>query len=426
MEPRLIEKFLSFEKNNGLFDGGNYEYVLWHIVRFRIYSSLFQKIERTTEAHPKRGINQKVFGILKSVILITRYPFFLRQKDVIIFSHPRRILNDEGYYECKYTEHLSGSNSYVFESPFQEKHFRPSQSQNLYYLDIILNIARLVSFFAPLIGILSKNSEELDHLEDLIIKEFGCSIPNFRRTIIQALAKHRTISVFAKIILRRIKPRKVIMTVSYSDVHLPFVEQCRKLGINVIEVQHGIMGPEHVAYNFLDYRKFNWFPNEVWVWNEFWAENTRLPLRKDCIKVRPLKFLEKYKKRFFREEGPIRQIIVISQGPFSKGLVDLGLELSKRIDRSRYCLSFKPHPSEMETVNFERLEENNIRILRGNNIYADFAEADYLIGVNSTALFEGLEFGLKVFVDKKYGYHLFEGMKGVCFFENESDIFENL
>ena len=107
MSNVLVNRFLKFENENHLFDlkiGGVF---VWPIIRFRIFSYLFQQYNQTQINHPKKSL----FKTLEIIVVnffgfILNSPFFRGNKDTIIFSHPRRVLNNQGYYVCKYTEHL--------------------------------------------------------------------------------------------------------------------------------------------------------------------------------------------------------------------------------------------------------------------------------------------------------------------------------
>jgi hypothetical protein len=429
MDNNFTDKFLQFEEKNNLFELKILGVLFWPIIRFRVYMLLYQNINKTQINHPKKRTDQSLILILKSIyVILKKSPFFLKHKNTIIFNHPRKILSEKGFYECKYTEYLTNSDSYVFEAPFQDKHFGPTLTPNLYYLDLILTIGRCNSILSKFRYIKKEDRREISSLQQIIYKEFKVTIPNLRKLIIQLLFKHKSILFIANFVLKRIRPNQVIMAVAYSDINLPFAEQSKKMGIKVIEQQHGIMGKGHIAYNFLKKQDFNWFPDEIWVWNGFWAKNSRFPISEDCIKIKSFPFLDKFKKSQIVKGNDLKQIIIISQGPYSDILIDLALKLNNNINRKKYRIVFKPHPSELETnsKNIKLLLEQDISVLKDNNIYSIFNCSYCQIGVNSTALFEGIEFGLKTFIYKPYGWELFNKIDSVKFFDNELDIINNL
>ena len=420
-KKKLVEQFLDFEEKLNLFEDSKTE-VIWPIVRIKLYGAIHAKYNNYTEAHPKSRMTTTVINIIKSLWLaIIKAPIFLSHKDTIIFNHSRRIENAKGYYECKYTEHLVNINSYVFEAPFYNRHLPPENLQNLIYLDLLLNISRFYSLIKSKYLFNTRSARATTYLTKQIQKEFNIVInPLF---INLAVNKYSALLFFANIILRKIKPSKIFMAVAYSDINLPFVVSARSQGIKVIEIQHGIMGMDHVAYNFKVKRNFYWFPDEVWVWNDFWREHSRFPIHESKIIIKGFPFLDRFKKS--RKSTVCRKnIICISQGPYTSELVGLCLSLNKLIDNTKFQILYRPHPSELAAgkAAFTSLTKEGIGISTTSNIYEEFSRSDIQIGVNSTALFEGIEFGLTTFILKLNGWEVFEKNRHVFCIENAKEI----
>lgn len=429
MNDRLIDKFIQFEENLNLFELQINGISFWPIIRFRVYSLIYQQVNNTQINHPKKSVFKSIILIIKSSFqALINSPFFLKKKSTIILNHPRKIINEYGFYECKYTEHLTNHDAYVFEAPFQDRHLRPTKTKNLYYLDTILYMGRIGSMLGLLRQLKNKDDNTLHDLKKSILEEFNIEILNLHSLALKLTFKHLTISYLASLILKRIKPMQIITTIAYSDINMPFIEQAKKMGIKTIEVQHGIMGKEHVAYNFLRKQNFNWYPDEIWVWNEFWATNSRFPISNEKIKIKGFPFLEKFISVKNKYHLTQKQILIISQGPFSNKLIDLALKLNAKIDNAIYNIAFKPHPSEIEADKnkFIKLSNSGIKIISETNIYKTFDESYAQVGVNSTALFEGIEFGLKTFIYKTKGWEIFENVDSVVFIKDEIEILKNL
>lgn len=426
MPKSLIEKFLDFEEKNDLFSIELNNIAIWPILRFSIFTIINQKVKKFEINHPKRNTLSTIALIIRNLPQsIIKSPFFLQQKDSIIFNHPRKILNEEGFYECKYTEHLSGEKSYIFEVPFQGKHFSPSSSAtNLIYLDLLLDLSRIYSLFQTRS---KKNDKTFHFLISEIEKEFNISLPAGKLLAKRLFYKHKALLYLSKIILVRIKPKKIFVTVAYSDINLPFVQQAKKLGIKVIEQQHGIMGDSHIAYNFSSRKQFDWYPDEIWVWNRHWAKNSRFPISSENIIIKKFRYLEKFKSSYSSHEVK-KTILFISQGPFATKLMLLAIELAKEINSESYNIIFKLHPSEylQEKDKFKKLNDYNIQISTDNNIYKVFSQAYCQIGVNSTALFEGMEFGLKTFIYKIEGWEVFKNVEDVYLVNGAKEIANTL
>ena len=430
MSKELVQKFIKFEETNSLFDLKYCGVWVWPVIRFRIYSHIYQVVNGTQVNHPKISGKAVVTSILRNgLISLKRGPFFLKPKDTIIINHKRKVINEDGYYECKYTEYLNTSNAYVLEAPFEEEHLMPSlNTKNVVFLDFILNISRLSAAVASKISPSTKNEDILIFLKELLEKEFDVKIDNFRKQVLLAVYKHKSLGFFWHRILNKIRPKHAFVAVAYSDVNLPFIEEAKKFGTKVCEIQHGIMGDTHIAYNFHTKKSHPWFPDEIWVWNKYWAENSHFPIEDEKIRIKGFPFLNRYKDSFTKDDGKRKMLLFISQGPYSKTILEVAMELNKVIDSEKYYIGFKPHPSEVKSRSdvFCTLEKMGIEILKDSNIYENFKNAYCQFGINSTALFEGLEFGLKTFVIRSEGSEVMEGVQGVIFVDQTTDVLNNL
>jgi len=429
-KDNCLDKFLITEENNKLFKlqiKGNY---IWPIIRFNLYSLILQKSSKTQENHPKaNAVNTLITFFRNFIPSIARSTFWIkRKKKTVILNHKRKIKNTEGLFECKYTEFLMDDNTYVFEAPFNDKHFKPYETKNVYYLDIILNIARIYGIYGSKSQISKEDTDKLNWLKNIVESEFNINIEDFNAFVLKMLYKHKATSFFAKHLLKKVKPEKLIVAVAYSDANMPFVEQAKKMGVKVIEIQHGIMGVNHVAYNFLKKDELTWFPDEIWVWSNYWKKSSRFPISEDRILVKGFPFLDRYKNNIRIKETDKKQFLIISQGPYSDELVGFASDLNRKLDQRKYQVIFKPHPSELATgrKKFERLTNENIIVSEKSNIYELQATAAYQIGVSSTALFEGLEFGLKTFILDIGRVNVWKGVEDIMIVNNEEDILNQL
>ncbi len=96
-----------------------------------------------------------------------------------------------------------------------------------------------------------------------------------------------------------------------------------------------------------------------------------------------------------------KQILFISQKTIGSKLSKFAVELSQ-IKNLGYRIIYKLHPFEVSSwkEDFPWLVQSNIDIVdhQGVNLYQLFAESEVLVGVYSTAIFEGLSFNLKTFL----------------------------
>jgi UDP-N-acetylglucosamine 2-epimerase len=123
-----------------------------------------------------------------------------------------------------------------------------------------------------------------------------------------------------------------------------------------------------------------------------------LPINYGNIKIKPFKFLEINKKRYSNIKK-LNQIIILSQGNIGNKLAQLVLnkfELFKNLK-----IIYKIHPGEYDRYKkYTALNKlinihNNIEIIENMDLHKLLAMSKYQLGVNSTAILEGIEFGCR-------------------------------
>ena len=78
-------------------------------------------------------------------------------------------------------------------------------------------------------------------------------------------------------ILNKIQPKLILEVVSYSLNRMVLNRLAFERSIPVVELQHGTMGREHIAYNYKEKKQLPELPDYYWIFGQFWKKNTRLP-----------------------------------------------------------------------------------------------------------------------------------------------------
>lgn len=440
----LVEEFINFEANNNLFDISINGVKYWHLIRFSVFNNLIQKKYNLGVAH--RGPKSKIFklikfflGIFKNRSLIKRNPlFFNRKKDLLIFNHSRRVFND-GFYEELYTEPLSlrtKLSHITIENPHQSTHhFRPIKNDSILYLDIIKLLISFKTKLSSLFKIQIRDDSILT-IQQLIEDKFEIKfdVKEFYKLINKNIVVFKQYEKVYSKILDRIKPKIILQVVSYSTHLMALNVVAKKHGIPVIEMQHGTMGKYHIAYNF-NVRNLDTFPDYVFVFGEYWKKSTRLPLNSDYIMVTGWPFFEnnhkKYKKNTIHND--FETILFISQGDIGHELSQIAAGLQAKIDQKKYKIIYKLHPGEYYNwkVEYPWLVDSNIQVVDNNksNIHHFLANANYQVGVASTAIFEGLVYKLKTMIVELNGLEYMEDLiiNGTAkVVKNSDEIIDNL
>ena len=346
------------------------------------------------------------------------------QVDILIYNHPRRIRNEKGYFECCYTTDILKhyKNSFVLEEPALFRHKQPIEERNIMYVDrskIISNVyyyyiknfqrkkySKLKTKIKEEIHV---PLEEIKKAEDIDIQENEIVDLLLKRALICKKKKQ-----FYKKIIEKIRPKAIIEVVSYAMDCMILNELGKEYGIPTIEMQHGIMGDRHIAYNYGKAKNIKQFPTYEFVFSDYWKENTPLPISSDMVKAVGYPHFEHYLKNHEKVKTEKRGICFISEGTTGKELSHFALELSHRLDLEEWHLFYKLHPGEYANwkESYPWLVGADIDVIGegDKSLYEIFSLCEAQIGIDSTALFEGMGFGLNTLIYKGFGSEFYEAL----------------
>ena len=418
----VIDEFQQFEEKYGYLvdeiDGFRY----WAYIRF----SLYMQIEDVLNNQGRPSVNnyrpsiKEVFSIIKNLTI--KNPLLYKQhKQILFFTHARRSLVGEKY-ECIYTDRIRDEfpeNSISGEFIFGTRHLEPAYTKNLLKLDVIdVWPAVVLKIFngyfkkrdAALISQFNKIGEDIS---SKIYEVFSVNIA--ATTITQMIIKryywHRMKKRFLTRLIVNISPSVIVEVVGYETNKLIINEIANDLGIPTIELQHGVIGRGHLAYNYKVKRNYPFLPRYIFMFAQYWKDECNFPIDDKNKIITGFPYMESQIKRYPILEKKINDpivILVLSQPEFSKKLKGFITDAIKLAAEKGLKVKFiyKLHPSEYRLSNktwscFE--EYDNVSIVNNTAIplYTLFAQADIQVGVTSTAVFEGLAYKLKTFI-----YHI--------------------
>ena len=424
-----ITAFLDIEKKYKLYEDTIEGIHYWNYSRFGIWHNyiLKQNLELGTaqNQYQRSGIDK--FKNYAELFWNSASLGFgkITQKDVCIINHPRKILID-GKYECVYTDKLAQklSNCITLERPYQMQHLKPQLLENTQYLDI-LSVEKMVYYKWFTLACKNKYKSMLQVIERKIevpLKEIQerykiqLDIGYIVRYIAEQIVFYKASIKTVKKIVKNVKPKVLLEVVSYSLDCMMFTEVCKKTDIPVIELQHGIL-TNHMAYNLNTDKKVEQIPDKILLFSDYWKKHMCWPGPKENMisvgypyferQVKATKIIEEFKDK--------KNIIFISQGTIGKKLSKLARELAEKMDGEKYRILYKLHPGEYAIwqEQYPELKHNNIVILYDNKyaLYDCFASSTAQVGVYSTALYEGLGFGLSTYI---YEMDIAKNMRDLC------------
>lgn len=403
----VTERFFKMENDLKLFDqqieGINY----WEIIRFSIHRELLQQLGLvdTKSSSKKFTFYEKIKLFLNSFkSYIFRNPFLSPKNKIVFFGLNRRVLNQDGIYEEIYTDfildELNISDYTVLEEYLYGKHLTPVRTQNLFYLDIMAPLNKIMNILKV---IKEPECNEVANVISEINNIFNISMESTKYINIVKMfpISKRSFTGLFKVI----QPKKLFVVCSYGKEAA--ISAAKDLGIKTIELQHGTMSSEHLGYHFPGGKK-EYFPDEFWAFGEFWLKNTALPIKcKSTVFGYPYLEYQHHKLIPHKKEDII---LFISQWAIGDKLSQYALKLSQNISNKVY---YKLHPGEYSywKEKYPYLVDSNIVVIAGeSNLYELLLKSKVVIGVYSTALYEAIYFKCQVFILSVSGY---EAMKGL-------------
>ncbi len=399
-----IDEFLMMEKENDLNNKKYFEYSYWTYNRNTIYEEINSKINNLSG-----GVSSKatIKPVLKGVICALKHKKKLKKADILFLNGNQRVLQDDIYVSV-YMEELINyykENAIVFEGMFEGHHFEPNCTPNLYYTDRVDMFSEVFARFNYLFRKHSKVYKELRNnakaISVLVESKWGVDIKEaltkmFVRGYFQFCYWNK---IFDRI-LKQVNPKIIIEIDSYCAIrNMVINELAKKRNIITVELQHGTMGSSHIGYNYLN-TYIAPFPQKIFLWSQYWKDTTRIPLNKENVVITGFPYFENSVKKYNIVPWKERNIILfISQITIGKELSDFAIRLNELLKKQhKYKIYYKLHPQECENweILYPKLRESGIVVLSDRkSIYEYFAKSAIQIGVYSTAILEGVAFGLQ-------------------------------
>lgn len=412
----------------------------WQLIRMYLYYEITRKTNVFESAQQSSlSLFDKInsfLPFLKNSILSN--PLSGKENvEVLIFDHPRKVIFEDEYqdiysYFLKDTLNKYGKSFETIESPYLNQHFRNKSNikeNNVKFNDRIL----LGSFIHK-----TRNRGKLPFTEDekqLIntVKEeietaFEIEIDLFRIMEDHILNFQYDYKKYIELLQRK-NPKVVFLVVAYENKAL--VAACKKMNIEIIELQHGTISPYHLGYSYPENtRKFygeikeiEYFPDKILSFGDYWKNACPFPIDSENIISMGFPYFEENSKTYMKiaedknseeennQKTEDKQILFISQGVIGKYLSELAYETALSInennDSQNFRFIYKLHPGEYGTwkENYNYLtksvnEFNNFTVIDKSEppLYELFAKSHYQIGAFSTAIYEGLAFNCKTFI----------------------------
>lgn len=394
----LSNLFFHLEEKYKLIDLKIDDVLVWQCIRYKLFILIATKIFNLGPAHERQSSLAR--KIITSIMNGVRSPsIFEEPHDIVIFPHTRTSLVDGKYIDI-YTYYLEqdliskDKDFCVLQRAGNDKKaYNTPVGENSKYLDDIIILSRLLKIFIrpkmsqinEITYLLSNEIKKLFNIDIDLKRLFKNTIKDFKASYI----------LYAKL-FKKIRPKQIYIVVSYEYPSL--VKAAKDFGVEVIELQHGAISKYHLGYSYGLVRSIDYFPDKFLAWNEFWKNINALPLAKEDISIYPFKYQINTIRNYKYINQIKNQVVVISQGTITDQLAKIILDNFDFFKDKN--IKYKLHPGEYTSYKrsyhlTQLLKKENIELVKNNNIYDLFASSEYQVGAYSTAIFEGIEFGLK-------------------------------
>ena len=370
---QLVSKIITFEKKYNLFDFQFKNYSVWSYCRMYFYYSIATDLGVLDSSIS--GFKKDFKYILKILNIFNLKKLFER-KDIFVLEHPRSNKDGIDIYTEDIVNYLSKEKCSFFS--FSNNGI-VTKKNNVILLDIVKILSKIYSkVFFRVVTINDAFNSFLFEFQKIDYSKYKIQ---YKRYHLELKFQY----YFYYLLLKFKRAKKVILVVSYYN--MPLVFAAKNLGIEVIEMQHGVVSQYHLGYHY-PYYKTDFFPDKFYIFSDFWRDSAQYP--KCDIKTVGNSFLYTKKEKKEKEKNTI---LIVSQTTIAYKLKTLLLSNLKELDD--FKIYFKLHPNEFN--NYEKnykelLSYKNIRIITNQyTIHKLQNFCEYQIGIYSTAVYEGIE-----------------------------------
>ena len=398
----VASEFKSIELDHSLFEVQVDGVQIWERLRFDVFAQITRQNGRG-ESHTSvdRGWQAYARGaILFGKNLVYKNPYFANESDILYLGMRRRKEREDGYWWDIYCDpiHEACDYDYIhFEEPYLLEHKSPARTTNLRYLDLITVLGELQQLVSSEPTIPAADRATLKAAEEVIQTTFGAEI-DLVSMAREELHDRRTTLPLYRLLLDRVDPELVVVMASYGRE--TFIEACKTQEIPVVELQHGVIYDNHFGYSYPGPRTKETFPDYLLTFGEFWTKSADFPIPDSHVIPVGYPYLEQSANAYDGVEST-EQLLFISQGTIGEGLSKFAVAVDQHPQIS-HDVVYKLHPGEYDRWQSEYpwLAEADIDVIDSSEpaLYQLFAESTGQVGVYSTAIYEGLYFGLETYL----------------------------
>jgi len=406
----MIKRFLRFEQKYNL---GNYiinGFRPWFFVRFWFFNYWERKVKGVDEIVSLSRAdlakeNEACFSLENT------FDDFLEKfspAKIVFIPHPRRVKNAVDGFDSIYTDDLviEVKDCIILEPPMwsmlpiEFSHYIPNSKFPVQYTDYIekkindeikQNIHWNSSFYCEIVSFVEK-------IGQIFELEFNVSLDESIKALIIEKIMYPSIAYpYYERLFKKIKPQIVYETYT-PDSYCSFVINsiCKKMGVQIVELQHGIIDQENAIYYFFnkdDIERFSeYVPDKLFAFGKkMYSEG--IFYQKNQIYNVGFPYLERNINMITQKNKDVKKnkILFLSNGTIGKELFSIACSVADQLaNQSDMEVMFKLHPYESPS-RYDVGWRRNIKVVDPfDNLYELFSQSILQVGISSTAIYEGL------------------------------------
>jgi hypothetical protein len=383
--------------------------LVWPLVRHGVITSILNHNNKLDIAHSSGAVNKVV--LLKTLITsIVKTPFRIKKGCVIFFNSGITNIKTEsdGKYFNRVTDPFyfqfkKGKARMIESTAF--KVLRMPRVHNGVYpqftLSLLAKLKRKSARLRP--SEFTSLSDIVGHIEN----KLAARKINFSKSDVKTIVTDNALNyisgrqVYRSFVTSK-QPKIIFLEDASYGNNAPILLAAKDNNIKVIELQHGFVNNEHIAYNLGSgisgvSEIARYFPDYYFAYGQFWSNSINIPSTRLSIGNPFLtQSVSKFESVGHKSESE-RTILFLSSGVTIKETNDFLTVLAPVSDVKGYRIVFRPHPSEVKSVvdRYKPALDLGMSVSTNSALYADIASASIVIGELSTALFEALAFSNK-------------------------------
>lgn len=393
---------------------------LWNLLRIFLYSNYQKLSEQNTQKTLSKNNIKSFISIFKESFISLNLP-----ENVIVCgfssSESRKLYNNT-YYDIYLDPlyELLGDKLAVFEWPettgFRRKYDYPMYSRHHVPMHFPIWSKTFWDLLANKITGRKNFTLESEDILKEIIGFISTTATLDKTTLTKDIYDFITVFVsvknFLNGILKKIKPKAVLIRCAYGRFSMALSQTCRELKITPIELQHGLITAYHPAYRReTPTTNKDCIPEYLLTQGEIFTEMVRQGNLFEKNKVISVGYPYLQKTLNERYKLPIQaqslspypiNILFTSQWIVAPEIQNFIINVSAQLkhDKMNIGLLFKPHPYDKNDYSFLKKYEHITLISKYEDTYKLFSSANIHSTVYSTSGLEAIAFGIpNIFVD---------------------------